>query len=612
MAKPAISENVVPSHAAVAPSSAGNSVLDSIQRLQATLKSLQADVYRTSHQSTQHLGPVLESSPTTAKPATADYTGPLKNPEGHCSAQRCAQGSTQQDGLVQESPASKAKPSRGENTGSAKPRAPQHSAAEGDDQKARAFTWGDIYPDPRSRRSSAPASSQSPPVSVSSASSMQQTSTRAKASCSGQIPPHSSLRLSSRPSPQLIPQQCLPLGRASDRTGLAARQMTGKHKASQPKAEKPSRSPRPPPNSPSPSPRTTERQRCREEQSWLRRGLGRTPAVLSSSMCSGDGESSPCHVKVLCRCRPSTPEDWAACREGVAHIVHRRGSTCVDVLKGMDSSLLRSFHVDAAFGGDSTSSQVFAELRSLVRASVNGGHSSVLAYGPTGAGKTYTMYGNRDDPGLVLLSAMELLKQIGSGQLRMSMVELYNESLVDLLVPQTQKVSSLKLRGGSSRTMPTIEGARTVCSSSPQAFAVAIQAGHSRRHVAPTLLNAASSRAHLVVTFSSPMGTLTMLDLSGTERLKRSCAEGNTLREAQSINRSLQGLGDVVDALRRGSSHVPFRASQLTRLVSGALSQGRSTAVVICLPPQTPCREEVLGALCFAERVRLIPALSSP
>jgi len=270
-----------------------------------------------------------------------------------------------------------------------------------------------------------------------------------------------------------------------------------------------------------------------------------------------------------------------------------------------------TFKLGAVFGPGSIQAEVWNEIQGLVQSAVDGYNVTMFAYGQTGAGKTYTMYGNKDDPGLVLLAAMELLKQMGSGRLRMSMVELYNESLVDLLVLRGQKVNTLKLRGGSSNTMPSIEGARTVCSSSAQAFAVAIQAGHTKRHVAHTMLNAASSRAHLVVTFSSPLGTLTMLDLSGTERLKRSCAEGNTLREAQSINRSLQGLGDVVDALRRGSSHVPFRASQLTRLVSSALRRGSTTAVIVCVPPQTPCREEVLGALCFAERVRSIPELSS-
>jgi hypothetical protein len=121
------------------------------------------------------------------------------------------------------------------------------------------------------------------------------------------------------------------------------------------------------------------------------------------------------------------------------------------------------------------------------------------------------------------------------------------------------------------------------------------------------MLNAASSRAHLVVTFTVGTGSLTMLDLSGTERVKRSGAEGNALREVQNINRSLHVLSDVVDALRRGSSHVPFRSSQLTRLVASALRRGAMTAVIICLPPLLPCREEALGALCFAERVRLIP-----
>jgi hypothetical protein len=122
-----------------------------------------------------------------------------------------------------------------------------------------------------------------------------------------------------------------------------------------------------------------------------------------------------------------------------------------------------------------------------------------------------------------------------------------------------------------------------------------------------TTCNASSSRSHLIVTFSvGTTGQLTMLDLAGCERVKRSGAEGDVLREAQSINKSLQQLGDIVEALRRGSAHVPFRSSHLARLVAGSLGGGASTGVVVCVAPVAPCREEALGTLCFAERLCLI------
>lgn len=374
----------------------------------------------------------------------------------------------------------------------------------------------------------------------------------------------------------------------------------------QPLSRPHSEAPRPPPSSPNVSPRRAARDRCREQQSWVRRGLGHIPLVMETN--NGTAKRDSDHVKVFCRCRPCTPNDWKNCSGRGAHIVHIQDGNSVEARNLASSHVVRHFQMDAAFGGDSTQDQVFAELQPFVQMALDGGQSCILAYGPTGSGKTYAMHGSSNSPGLVLLAAAQLLQEINGKQIHMSMVELYNESLYDLLVERGQKATGLKLRGGSSSFMPCIEGARTVSSSSLHVFSAAVHAGFARRHVASTILNTVSSRAHLVVTFKVGAGSLTMLDLSGTERLKRSGAEGSTLREVQSINRSLHVLSDVVDALRRGSGHVPFRNSQLTRLIASALRRGPLTAVIVCLAPLVPCCEEVLGALCFAERVRLIPS----
>jgi len=284
--------------------------------------------------------------------------------------------------------------------------------------------------------------------------------------------------------------------------------------------------------------------------------------------------------------------------------------------EGMEVALetVRRFSVDAAFGETATTGEIFMELSYLVRMAARGARSVIMAYGSSGSGKTYTMYGSARSPGLVPRAAAELLNS-GHG-VAMSIVELHNETFVDLLVPVSigsiAAGSSVRLRGGSAEQMPTVDGARAVHSTSLPVILGTVQQALSRRHVATTTCNASSSRSHLVVTFVVGTGQLTMLDLAGCERVKRSGAKGDNLREAQCINKSLQQLGDVVDALRRGSAHVPFRNSQLARLVAGCLGGGASTGVVVCVPPAVPCREDALGALCFAERLNLIPAARHP
>jgi kinesin family protein 6/9 len=84
-------------------------------------------------------------------------------------------------------------------------------------------------------------------------------------------------------------------------------------------------------------------------------------------------------------------------------------------------------------------------------------------------------------------------------------------------------------------------------------------------------LNSSSSRSHTlfsvyVETRASAeaseralLSKLHLVDLAGSERTKKTNASGEQLREASCINKSLTFLEQVVNALARKDSHVPFR-----------------------------------------------------
>lgn len=266
----------------------------------------------------------------------------------------------------------------------------------------------------------------------------------------------------------------------------------------------------------------------------------------------------------------------------------------------------KRFIVDAAFGGGVATGEIFDSVKALAHLAADGGSAAIVAYGPSGSGKTHTMYGSISDQGLVPRAAAELISSAGGRVVRTSMLELHNDTLMDLLALRGQTASPLEVRGGSSGTAATIDGAREVEGQTLVPLLSALRQGLAKRQVASTMSNATSSRSHVIVVFRIGAGQLMLVDLAGLERVKRSGVEGNQLREAQNINRSLTSLTDVVDALRRGSAHVPVRNSRLARIMSGALGGGAETAVVVCVPPDPAKSDEALAAMCFAERVRRI------
>lgn len=79
------------------------------------------------------------------------------------------------------------------------------------------------------------------------------------------------------------------------------------------------------------------------------------------------------------------------------------------------------------------------------------------------------------------------------------------------------------------------------------------------------------------------------MDLAGSERVWKSGAQGERLKEAQSINKSLLALGEVIQALRAKQPHVPFRNSKLTYLLQDSLGRGNKTVMMVQVGAAGPC-----------------------
>jgi hypothetical protein len=144
---------------------------------------------------------------------------------------------------------------------------------------------------------------------------------------------------------------------------------------------------------------------------------------------------------------------------------------------------------------------------------------------------------------------------------------------------------------------------------------VLLEKGNKNRATAATSLNQTSSRSHMVLWVDvnsgyegqdGNKGTLFLVDLAGSERVKKSEVEGEHMKEAGHINKSLSALGNVMEALDRKASHVPYRDSKLTYLLQDSLGGNSRTMMIVAVTPVDYAYDESIHALQFATRVRRI------
>ncbi|XP_059440538.1 kinesin-like protein KIN-14E [Corylus avellana] len=321
-------------------------------------------------------------------------------------------------------------------------------------------------------------------------------------------------------------------------------------------------------------------------------------------------------VRVFCRLRPLNEKETAEKER--------------DVLTSLDEFTIEhpwkddkaKQHIyDHVFDSSATQDDVFEDTRYLVQSAVDGYNVCIFAYGQTGSGKTFTIYGAENNPGLTPRATAELFKIIRrdgnkfSFSLKAYMVELYQDTLIDLLLPKNAKRFRLDIKK-DLKGMVSVENVTVVSISTFEELWSIIQRGSEQRHTSGTQMNEESSRSHLILsiviestnlqTQSVARGKLSFVDLAGSERVKKSGSSGSQLKEAQSINKSLSALGDVISALSSGGQHIPYRNHKLTMLMSDSLGGNAKTLMFVNVSPAESNLDETYNSLMYASRVRSI------
>ncbi|KAJ6410103.1 hypothetical protein OIU84_009576 [Salix udensis] len=268
---------------------------------------------------------------------------------------------------------------------------------------------------------------------------------------------------------------------------------------------------------------------------------------------------------------------------------------------------------------------------------MGGYNSCMFAYGQTGSGKTHTMLGDIEggtrrhsvNCGITprvfeyLFSRIQKEKEARKEEkikfaCKCSFLEIYNEQILDLLDPSS---TNLQIREDVKKGI-YVENLKEIEVASARDMLQQLIQGAANRKVAATNMNRASSRSHSVFTCiieskwesqgvtHHRFARLNLVDLAGSERQKSSGAEGERLKEATNINKSLSTLGLVIMnlvSLSNGKSlHVPYRDSKLTFLLQDSLGGNSKTIIIANISPSLCCSLETLSTLKFAQRAKFI------
>uniref|UniRef100_A0A8C3ASG9 Kinesin-like protein n=1 Tax=Cyclopterus lumpus TaxID=8103 RepID=A0A8C3ASG9_CYCLU len=341
------------------------------------------------------------------------------------------------------------------------------------------------------------------------------------------------------------------------------------------------------------------------------------------------------NIQVVVRCRPfNTMERKSS--YGVMDCDPNRKEVIVKTGGMNDKAARKTYTFDMVFGPAAKQIDVYKSVvYPILDEVIMGYNCTVFAYGQTGTGKTFTMEGERspngeftweEDPlaGIIPRTLHQIFEKLSENgtefSVKVSLLEIYNEELFDLLSPSDDVTERLQLFDDPrNKRGVVVKGLEEITVHNKDEVYQILERGSAKRRTASTLMNAYSSRSHSVFSVTIHMkeitmdgeelvkiGKLNLVDLAGSENIGRSGAVDKRAREAGNINQSLLTLGRVITALVEKRPHVPYRESKLTRILQDSLGGRTKTSIIATVSPSSSNMEETLSTLEYASRAKNI------
>ncbi|XP_041449882.1 centromere-associated protein E isoform X2 [Drosophila obscura] len=318
--------------------------------------------------------------------------------------------------------------------------------------------------------------------------------------------------------------------------------------------------------------------------------------------------SAKSSIQVCIKVRPREAGDssvWEVKEGRSIHLIDSQADPCV---------------FDYVFDQNANNQEVFDRMaKHIVHACMQGFNGTIFAYGQTSSGKTYTMMGDNQNLGVMVLAAKEIFKQIANDNdrdflLRVGYIEIYNEKIYDLL---NKKNQDLKIHEAGNGIV-NVNCEECIITSEADLLRFLCM-GNKERTVGETNMNERSSRSHAIFRIiiesrksdrteddAVIQSVLNLVDLAGSERADQTGARGARLKEGGHINKSLLFLSNVIKNLSENvdNKYISFRDSKLTRILQASLGGNAFTSIICTIKPSII--EESQSTINFAMRAKKI------
>ncbi|CAM8898176.1 unnamed protein product [Rhodiola kirilowii] len=259
-----------------------------------------------------------------------------------------------------------------------------------------------------------------------------------------------------------------------------------------------------------------------------------------------------------------------------------------------------TYELDHCYEPNDDNSTIFsAEIKPLV-SWVFGGHcASIVAFGATASGKSYTVQGSDSNPGLAALAMEEFLLMADKAAMSVaiSYYEVYQDQVYDLLNKSDNAVSVLENAQGKIQ----LKGlSQSFVKSRMEFQKLYLYDSHRKTQKTASQPSRKSHRGLIIHVLSSDenangnqlIGRMNFVDLAGFGDPRGKSINTYALAENSRINKSLYALQSVVYALNCNDSRVPYRDSKLTYMLRDSLSGANKILMIACLNP-TVCQDTI-------------------